>query len=145
MTTWTEFTQRLATTLQNLRAMEYLIISADDGTAGYVQFFRDVNQLIAEPAAEVYAPTMDTGPPLYLDDWELPVHEKANWLFAIIFPPDSEHSEEFEDLAQRCSRALQNAYGISSPPDVLVHTAWRDSGNHPLELPELGLRRESPA
>ena len=142
MNTWTEFEERLATTLRNLEGREYLIISADNGTPGYVQFFRDVNPLIAEAAASVFVPTMDTGP-LILDDWEQPVEEMANWQFAIIFP-DAQSSEDFEDLAQRSSRALQNAYGITSP-GILVHTAWRDPGNHPLDLPELVLRRETSA
>ncbi len=144
MTTWTEFTQRLATTLQNLRAMEYLIISADDGTAGYVQFFRDVNQLIAEPAAEVYAPTMDTGPPCTSTTGSCRCTRRRTGCSPSSSPPIPSTPRSSRTSPSAAAEHCRTPTA-SAPPDVLVHTAWRDSGNHPLELPELGLRRESPA
>jgi hypothetical protein len=150
--TWPDLAQRFATTLEHLRDEEHLIVSADDGTPGYVQFRREANQLFAEAASDHFVPGANTD--ALCDFWEFPMDMQENWGRVFLLPLSA---EELAELGEACAAALRDAYGIGSP-DVLVYTAWRhpdptppggvpdgvelDPGDPALQLPALGLRRE---
>ncbi|WP_144876509.1 TY-Chap domain-containing protein [Microbacterium sp. 1.5R] len=153
MSTWEEFGDSLTATFRHVADRVFLIIASESDPARYVQFAGRPGRLDAEAPSIDVAKGADESV-LAGAGWTPPGPAQPNWTSSLPLPA---LTDEYGALADRCVRALRDAYGIAGPDD-LAYRAWRESeqmpegetwseeciaaldrGEDPLDLPTLGL------
>lgn len=148
MTDWTAFAEHLASELENLPLGARVIVFEPEPARArrFVQFARDEDVLSAQligdrfldenrrPDPAGYAAITDAG-------WNQPDVDNAHlWWEDFDAPITAADCHRAADLAVT---GLRDGYGITTPSG-LVYDAWTERAGHPdLDLPTLGLRRQS--
>lgn len=122
MTTWDEFSDRLALTLRSVSERVIIIVGAED-KAKFVQFAGDSSSIRAE-AAPVRSPDPTADESVLTGaGWIAPDPSEMCWTFILPMPA---YASEYKALADRCVIALRDALHVNSP-DELHYRSWRDA------------------
>ncbi|ANZ39812.1 hypothetical protein BBK82_30985 [Lentzea guizhouensis] len=133
---WDGFTERLADAVRDVTGGVFLIVPAKADPKRYVQFAAAPDRLDAEAPGKDVVPDADEFQ-LRRFDWVAPDVAQPNWTSSLRRPA---LTAELVRLARRCSAALPEAYGITSP-DELTYRAWREPAGAEVtavEFPALG-------
>ncbi|WP_327094674.1 hypothetical protein OIE68_31880 [Nocardia vinacea] len=145
MTSWAEFTDRLAAQLGSLPAGA--VVSIREAVPNldrrrYAQFYQTDTELCAElPGPGMLDPEVraDAAGLQHIADlgWQPPVgRDSYNWSYNVAWPA---LRAEYRRLAAMITSGLRDAFGIATPAQ-LTYTAWNENkGNTDLALPLLGL------
>ena len=135
---WEPFTERLADAFRDVTDRVFLIVHAAADPRRYVQFAAALDLLDAEAPAEDVVADADEHL-LRRAGWAAPDVAQPNWTSSLRRPA---LTDEFVQLARRCTAALHEAYGITSPGG-LRYRAWREplgaGAAAAVEFPVLGL------
>lgn len=133
---WDRFTERLADAVRDVTDHVFLIVHAKADPKRYVQFAGAPDRLYAEAPGTDVVPDADEFQ-LRRFDWAEPGSGQPNWTSSLRRPA---LTAEFLGLARSCTAALHEAYGITTP-DELVHRAWHEPAGAEavaVEFPGLG-------
>ncbi|MEU3010769.1 TY-Chap domain-containing protein [Nocardia asteroides] len=148
MTGWTEFAEHLAAELAKLPLGARVIVFEPEPARirRFVQFARDEDVLSAQLIGDRYLdenrrPTPAGYQAITDGGWNQPDVDNGHLWWVDFDAPVT--AEDWHRAAELAVTGLRDGYTITSPTE-LAYNAWTDHAGHPdLDLPTLGLPRQS--